>query len=257
MPVNPFAISEDQCSVADTLRRLLEDSNDFASRRARLDAVEPDRMALWPAFAEQGVIAAAFDEGLGGFAGDARTIAVIMAEMGPALVVEPYLATAVVAGHAIGHWTDRNAARAASEAIIEGRRVYLLAHDCFETVHGPYVTARRSADTNTLTGTIPAVRHGELAHAFLVPARTDDGSVEFYWVEREHPGLHVQPYRLIDAAGGANLRFEDVRCPIRPRCASTSPPKPCGTMQWSGAASASPQKSPEYWAPSTRPRFPI
>ena len=58
-------------------------------------------MALWSGLAELGAIGAAFDEAHGGYAGDARTLAVAMAELGRSLVVEPFLACAVVAGHVL------------------------------------------------------------------------------------------------------------------------------------------------------------
>src|SRR5579863_152982 len=102
--MNPFATSDEQRLLADNLHRLLRDSNEFSKRRERLAKDAPDRLALWPALADQGVIAAAFDEARGGFAGDARTIAVMMAEIGPALAVEPYLAAAVVAGRVLQSW---------------------------------------------------------------------------------------------------------------------------------------------------------
>jgi peptidoglycan hydrolase CwlO-like protein len=56
-----FAITEEQTQLAESLQRLLAGANDFESRRKRLRQEKPDRLALWPQFAELGVIAAAFD----------------------------------------------------------------------------------------------------------------------------------------------------------------------------------------------------
>ena len=48
-------------------------------------------------------MAAAFDDAHGGYAGDARTLALTMTELGRSLAVEPYLACAAMAGHVLAH----------------------------------------------------------------------------------------------------------------------------------------------------------
>jgi hypothetical protein len=85
-----FARSEEQRLFGETLRRFLDSENDFETRRQRLSLEHPGRMALWPGLAELGAIGAAFDEAHGGYAGDARTLAVAMAELGRSLAVEPF-----------------------------------------------------------------------------------------------------------------------------------------------------------------------
>ena len=212
--MNPFATSGDQRSLAEAFGRFLRDANEFTGRRERLSGSAPDRCALWPSFAEQGVIAAAFGESHGGFAGDVRTIAVLMNEIGVALAVEPYLATAVVAGRIMQHWADRAAGQAAIDAIIAGKYICVLAHNGFgDPFAWPGVEAASGSGSRLISGFIPAVRHAELAQTFLVPARLADGSMEIYRIEPGHPGLTIEPFRAIDAAGAANLRFQDVRIP--------------------------------------------
>jgi alkylation response protein AidB-like acyl-CoA dehydrogenase len=216
--VNPFALTEEHQSLADSLQRLLRDSNEFSARRERLACAAPNRLALWPAFADQGVLAAAFDEVHGGFAGDARTIAVVMAEIGVSLAVEPFLSTAVMAGRVLMHWTDDVARRSTIESIIAGQRICVIAHNVFgDPFAGPCVRAGSSGDSITLSGFISAVRHAELANEFLVPAWSADRSIDFYRMDRRQPGLTAEPYRLIDAAGAADLRFDDVRIPASSR----------------------------------------
>lgn len=58
-----LAASDTQKMIADTVRRLLETENDFESRRHRLSAASPDRLALWPKLAELGITATLFGEG--------------------------------------------------------------------------------------------------------------------------------------------------------------------------------------------------
>ena len=200
--------------LADNLQRMLSDANEFSRRRSRLSGANPDRLALWPALAEQGVIAAAFDESRGGFAGDARTVAVVMAEIGAALAVEPYLATAVIAGGVLNRWTDRGGSQKAIDAIIAGELVCVLAHNPhLDPGAAPPLRHARSSGAITLSGTIRAIRHGDVAQSFLVPAQGPDDAVLFYRVDRDHPGLSIERYRLIDAAGAADLRFDHASIP--------------------------------------------
>jgi alkylation response protein AidB-like acyl-CoA dehydrogenase len=207
-----FAVTGEQQLLSENLRRLLSATNAFEARRHRLSKAPPDRLALWPALADLGVLGAAFEEVHGGFAGDARTIAVIMMELGAALAVEPYLATAVIAGRVLRHWTDEPARRQALDALIAGQDICVLAHapgdDPFAV---PRLQARRVNDAMLLSGTVQCVRHADVAHRFLVPATAEDGSICILRIAADSPGLARQPYRLIDAAGAADLVFDNAR----------------------------------------------
>jgi alkylation response protein AidB-like acyl-CoA dehydrogenase len=211
---NVFAITEDQIMLADNLRRVLSDCDELGRRTSRLSRANPNRPALWPLFAEQGVLGAAFDDSKGGFAGDARTIAVIMAELGAALVAEPYLATAVVAGRICGRWTDSERSRKATEAIISGDLICVLAHSWHpDPAAAPPLLYGKSPGMVHLTGTIRAVRHGDVAHSFIVPVKDNDNAIHFYQLNRDEIGLRIEPYRLLDASGAADLHFNNVPAP--------------------------------------------
>jgi alkylation response protein AidB-like acyl-CoA dehydrogenase len=210
--VQTFAKTDEQALLAENVSRLMREANDFESRRRRLGAANPDRLALWPALADLGVLAAAFDEIHGGFAGDARTMAVIMSELGTALAVEPYLSNAIVAGRIFQHCSDKTAGQKAIDAIVGGQQLYVLAHN---PANGPFaapgVSASIDGNTVTLSGVVSTVRHAELAHQFLVPVVTAANSINLYVVSRGQLGLGLEGYRLIDAAGAADLSFSDVK----------------------------------------------
>jgi alkylation response protein AidB-like acyl-CoA dehydrogenase len=207
--MNPFAQGDDQQALADNLRRLLDDLNAFDRRRARLSGASPDRMALWPVLAEQGVIAAAFDEAHGGFAGDPRTVAVIMSELGVALAVEPFLVSAVMAGRILRHCTDSKAAQSLIDRLIAGDAVIALAHrtapDAFAD---PQVRLTGTGASARLEGSLHAVPHADVAQSFFVPASNADGQVDIWHVPRSTPGLSIDTYRALDASGAGDLRFE-------------------------------------------------
>ena len=193
---NLFAVTEEQHLLADSVRRLLR------------------QPAAWERLAEQGVLATAFGEAWGGIAGDARTIAVTMAQLGAALDLSPYLATAVIAGRILQHWADENSARSAIEAIIQGVEIVVLAHEAtVDPDAPPRCTAIRRAGEWLVSGFMPAVRHAPSAHTFLVPVATADGSIQIVRLSRDHPGLTLEAYRCIDGAAGASMRIIEACVP--------------------------------------------
>lgn len=213
-----FAVTEEQRQLRESLQRLLAETNDFESRRKRLRAAEPDRMALWPQFAELGVIAAAFDEAHCGFAGDARTVAVVLAALGESLAVEPYLANAVIVGRILQASSSALAMQLIEESIA-GRNCCVLAHDAgTDPFASPAVTLTRSDAGLALNGTLPCVRHADVAAGFLVPA-VAGGVVSIHHVPRDTAGLSLSAFRLIDGAGAGALELRSVLLPPDSRLA--------------------------------------
>jgi len=207
-----FAVTEEQHQLGESVQRMLAETNDFDTRRKRLRAAEPDRMALWPQFAELGVIAAAFDEAHDGFAGDARTVAVVLAALGESLAVEPYLASAVIAGRILQSSSSALSSRLIA-GTIAGENVSVLAHDAGIDPFGPpSVTVTAGREGSVLNGKLRCVRHADVAQTFLVAASGDMG-VSIHHVPRDIPGLSVRSFRLIDGAGGGELELEAVALP--------------------------------------------
>lgn len=218
-----FAVTEEQQQLGLSLTRMLAQINDFDSRRKRLRAAEPDRMALWPQFAELGLIAAAFDEAHQGFAGDPRTVAVVLSALGESLAVEPYLANAVIAGRILQSSASTLADRLIAESIAGGE-VCVLAHDAGTDPFAlPTMTLTRSSAGTVLDGTLRCVRHADVATSFLVAAAAD-GVVSIHHVPRTTPGLSLQTFRLIDGAGAGELALRSVIVPPESRLAFDGDP---------------------------------
>ncbi len=217
-----FAATEEQGLLAESLSRLLAEANEFEARRRRLRAEPPDRMALWPQLAEMGVLGAAFDEAHGGFAGDARTIAAVMAELGVALAVEPFLASAVIAGRILQRWTQPAAAELI-ETLIAGESVCVLAHDAGgDPFAAPGVTGIASSEGVVLTGTLRCVLHADVASSFLVTAIIN-GATAIVHLPRETAGVSIELYRLIDSAGAGDLQLNGVHLPPEARLTFDAP----------------------------------
>ncbi|WP_084355829.1 acyl-CoA dehydrogenase family protein [Novosphingobium lentum] len=183
-----FARTETQAMLGDMLARLLDAENAFEARRLRLAGPAPDRLALWPLLAEQGILGAAFSEDAGGFGGTMRDLAVVMAQVGRSLAVEPVLATALCG----------LAAPDEIPAIIAGTRVLAIAHAESADPFDPVTT---TAGGGTVSGHKPVVRDGDIAHAFIVSTATGWHSVEAGGIERT-------AFRLIDGSSAASLTFD-------------------------------------------------
>lgn len=197
-----FAQTETQVMLGDMLARLLDDEYDFEARRHRLAAASPDRLALWAHLGDQGVLGAAFPESAGGFGGTLRDLAVVMEQVGRKLVIEPVLSAAVC-----GQVLLAAGETGEIERIIGGERVYAFAHaEGFDPFALPEV---RSDAAHRLTGRKIAVRHADVADAYIVTA-TLDGASGCFLVEADAAGIERDVFRLIDGSSAATLAFADV-----------------------------------------------
>ena len=197
-----FARTETQTMLADMADRLLAELNEFEERRRRLAGDAPDRMALWPAFAEQGLLGAAYPEDVGGFGGTMRDIAAIIEPVGRHLVVEPVLSAAIAGRLLVAAGED-------IADLIAGGRLVVCAHEEGLDPFAPRrAEAARDGDGWRLTGTKTVVRHADLADAFIVSARIDDG-LGCLLVDANAAGVTRTPMRLMDGSSAATLHFVD------------------------------------------------
>ena len=188
-----FGETETQTMVGDMVARLLDAENGFEARRERLNATPPDRMALWPHLAEQGIIGVGFREDSGGFGGTMRDLAVVMAEIGRTLAVEPLLSS-VLGGRLL----------ADAGPVIAGKQVLTLAiAEGFDPFALP--ATRVDAD-DRISGQKIAVRHADLADVLIVSA-TRNGEAGLWSVEASE--AVIKHYRLIDGSSAGTITFTD------------------------------------------------
>jgi alkylation response protein AidB-like acyl-CoA dehydrogenase len=198
-----FAVTETQVMFGETMGRLLDAESEFEARRHRLSGPHPDRMALWPVLAEQGILGAAFSEDVGGFGGTMRDLAVVMSEVGRKLIVEPVLATALC-GRIL------QAAGDDVSWLIEGKGVLSLAH---EEGHDPFAlpstTATDSSGVFRICGRKILARHADLAQKLVVTA-THNGVLGAYLVDTGAEGVTLEVFRLIDGSSAASVGLNSV-----------------------------------------------
>jgi alkylation response protein AidB-like acyl-CoA dehydrogenase len=211
-----FTFTDEQQQFADALRRYLDKNYGFEARQAIVYSDAGVSDTHWNAFTELGLTALPVPEEQGGFNGTPVDLLVVMQELGRALVVEPYWATAVgiealrlvrLAGSA-GSGLDEDAALL--ERAGQGEIKLAVA---FHEPHARYdlfsveTAATQQGGQYTLSGTKSVVLHGAQAHYWIVPARLN-GEIALFIVARDAGGAQVTDYRTIDGQRAATLSLE-------------------------------------------------
>lgn len=201
MSVDPEAIA----MLSDSARRYADGRYGFAQRRAFMAEPAGYSRAAWRDYAELGWLSLCLPEADGGLDADPAAVGALMEVVGSHLLMEPVLASAVIA--------TRLVAKAASAAQ-RGRWLPLLADGslklCVAWNDGSSGTPPCVVQGGKLSGAAVAVLHGDSADRIVVCAQGDPGGTEtvLALVDPATPGVRRQSYRLVDGRGAASLTFE-------------------------------------------------
>jgi len=205
-----FTFNDEQQQFADALRRYLDKSYGFEARQAIVQSETGVSNAHWAAFTELGLTALPVPEAQGGFNGSPIDMLVVMQELGRALVVEPYWASAVgvEALRLAGSGQGEDASLLERAALGEIRLAV-----AFHEPHARYdlfeieTAASGEGNQQTLSGNKSVVLHGAQADYWIVPARFN-GEIALFVVARDAAGVKITDYRTIDGQRAATLKFE-------------------------------------------------
>lgn len=213
-----FQLNDEQRALQDTLQRFAQRSYGFERRRDIINSGGFSR-DTWAALADIGVLALNVPEAHGGLAAAEGTspieTAVAQQALGAALVVEPLLASAVVATTLIAEWADDATQAQWLPELASGERIAVLAH--FEPA-SRFDDARiatklePSGDGYVLSGRKAVVTHAGVADDLLVSA-VDARGVSLLRVPRDAVGLVVKPYPTIDGQQAAEIELNGVALP--------------------------------------------
>jgi len=208
-----FELSEEQRLLGDMLRGYMADSYGFEARIHALREPEGFSRRVWSDFADLGLLGVPFAEEDGGIGGGPIEMMVVMEAIGRGLMVEPYLATVVLAGGILRRAASPEQKAARIGEIIAGERIMTLAH---QEARGPRHTLERLRTTATrdgegwrLDGAKIAVPAGAAAHELIVSARTPDGAGLFL-VAPDHPGVRIRKRQGFDGAPLAEVELDKV-----------------------------------------------
>jgi alkylation response protein AidB-like acyl-CoA dehydrogenase len=206
-----FAFTEEQQLLADTVRRYLADSYAFEQRKKVLASAPGHSPAVWQEFAQLGLLGLNVPEADGGLGGGAVETLIVAMALGEAIVVEPYLSSAVLATRAIAALGSAAQRAAWLGALAGGERIAVLAHDLAPAAPAG-VRAIAKGGGWRLTGSLPVVYHAPAADLFLVAASTGAAADEpdaLFAVPRGAAGLKLAACTTVDGQVAADVSLAD------------------------------------------------
>jgi pimeloyl-CoA dehydrogenase small subunit len=213
-----FDYTEEQRLLRDSVDRLLADRYTFDKRRAYLAEPEGWSRALWAHYAELGLLGLPFAEDHGGFGGGGIELMLVMEAFGRALVLEPYLATVVLAGTALRLAGSEAQQSALVPRVAEGELVLAFAHSERQArydLSDVLTTARPKAGSWVLDGAKSVVAHGDSAGTLIVSARTAGArdaaaGITLFLVDAAANGVARRSYTMRDGTRSAEISFAGV-----------------------------------------------
>ncbi len=214
-----FSLSEEQTLLQDSIIRFVQDEYQFEKRRKFVDSEEGFSRQNWQTFAELGWLAMPFSEEMGGIDGTPLETMVVMDGIGRGLIVEPYLATVVLAGGLIKAAGSPSQQRELISSIVDGSAMMAFA---FAEAQGRYnlsdlkTTATQEGGGWTLNGAKCVVLGGPSADKFIISARTSGGQmdgdgVSLFIVDAQTEGLSCRNYQTVDGCRASDISFNNLR----------------------------------------------
>ncbi len=212
-----FTFSAEQELLRDGLSKFLAGRYDLEISRAAAKSGPGWQPDIWHSFAEElGILGAALPEEVGGIGGGAVEVMLIAEALGHALVIEPYVDTAVVAAGLLLR-SGSTAAGPVLEEIASGTAIVALAAaeaesgDRWQDVQ---TAASRDGDDWVLSGDKIMVMNAPVATHLLITAQTAGGiSLFLVDVTTLPAGLTLHSYRTVDDRRAADLELRELRLP--------------------------------------------
>ncbi|MQA84516.1 MAG: acyl-CoA dehydrogenase [Streptosporangiales bacterium] len=196
-----LVFTEEQEELRRTLRDFCADKAPSSEVRRLMEATEGYDPAVWSQMADQlGLQSLAIPEQYGGAGFGFVELAIVLEEMGAALLPSPYFASAVLAATALLTCSDEAAKKDLLPGIAAGTTIGTLA---FTEENGRWdadgigLAARRGDGGWVLDGTKMFVLDGHVADLVLVVARTAAG-LSLFAVEGGAAGLTRTPLPTLD-----------------------------------------------------------
>jgi alkylation response protein AidB-like acyl-CoA dehydrogenase len=208
--------SAEEAMLRDTISRYVEKEYSFEARKRRLALPDGFDRDTWRALAELGAIGAALPADDGGFGAGAMGTLIVAQALGRGLVVEPYLATAVLGAGCL-ELAASGAQRALLTRVASGELLLALAHAEPGSRYDATVATRAvmSGSGFVITGSKAVVLNGATADTLIVSARTsladgDSDGVSLFLLNRTNPDVRVRGYRTVDGLQAADIEFTGV-----------------------------------------------
>lgn len=213
-----FDLDDDQRLLKESVDRLLLDHYAFEQRRGYAAGEHGHDDAMWARYAELGLLALPFATDDGGLGLGRVETAIVMEAFGRALILEPYLATIVLAGGVLRHGASAAQRATLVPAIAEGRLKMALAHGergaRYDLSHVESRVAPHGEGL-AISGAKSLVLHGDSADRLIVSAREDGApgdaaGVSLFVVDPASAGVERRGYPTQDGLRAAEIGFDRV-----------------------------------------------
>jgi pimeloyl-CoA dehydrogenase small subunit len=213
-----FDLSEEQRLLKESVDGLLNDAYDFEARKTYMKEKGGWSRAIWGKLAEQGLLGLPFAEADGGFGAGAVETMIVMEALGRALVLEPYLATVVIAGAFLRHGGSAAQKAAHIPSIIDGSKTFAFAQlekNSRYDLNDVSTSAKKKGDGWVIDGEKFVVINGENANTLIVTARTkgdrrDPSGIGVFLVPADAKGISKKGYPTQDGLHAADITLTGV-----------------------------------------------
>ena len=209
-----FSLTPEQQQLGDLVQRFLHEQYDFQTRRKILDSPAGWSRQVWSKLAELGLLALQVPEEQGGMAPAVVETLLSVTAMGKAMLLEPYVSSAIVATTLIRELGSAQQRKEMLPAMASGDRIAVLAHleaGARFDLQRVDARAQRSGSGWALKGRKSVVLHAPAADVLLVSARTSSepderaAGISLFAVPREANGVALVPYRTLDGVCAAEV----------------------------------------------------
>jgi alkylation response protein AidB-like acyl-CoA dehydrogenase len=211
-----FSYSDDQRMLRETVDRVLAERYDFRSRGGYAQEPHGFSRSIWKQFADLGLLGLPFPEQHGGSGAGAVETMLVMEAFGRALVLEPYLATVVLAGGVLRRAVPGQAARFMPR-IAAGDLVFAVALLEPKSGSDPLhvaATARPAGSGWVLDGEKSLVLNAPGADWLVIPAVTSGSKsgdeLGLFLVDTKNPGVRLTAYATQDDRSAADVALNSV-----------------------------------------------
>jgi pimeloyl-CoA dehydrogenase small subunit len=213
-----FDLSEEQRLLKESVDGLLGDSYDFEQRKKYMAEKGGWSKSIWSKLAEQGLLGLPFPEDDGGFGAGAVETMIVMEALGKALVLEPYLATVVLAGGFLRRGGSAEQKAAHIPGIIDGSKTFAFAQlekNSRYDLSDVSTSAKKKGAGWVIDGEKFVVLNGETADMLVVTARTkggqrDNSGIGVFLVPGDAKGVVRKGYPTQDGLHAADITFTGV-----------------------------------------------
>jgi alkylation response protein AidB-like acyl-CoA dehydrogenase len=213
-----FTFTEEQQMLLDTTRRFVAKDYGFEARR-QIKEKSPDGFSreVWQALADIGLLALNVPEADGGLSGTPIDTMLMMNAIGEGLLLEPVLASAVLATKAVALLGNDAQRAELLPALAAGEKIGVLAHDERASRFDRMAIETRAWPVGNgflLTGHKSVVVHGCSADVLLVTARiAPAGTLGMFIVPPEAAGLRQVPFTTVDGVRASEIWLNQVFLP--------------------------------------------